>query len=123
MTDELDQLLAKEDDVVPSSGFTQAVMDAVRAAKAAPPPIPFPWTRALLSLGAIAVILGVSASGVIRVASLSAADGWSFTVPPAVHATIQAVAAPESIWTITALVLASASILGAMRTGAWLQRR
>ena len=123
MTDELDHLLANEDDVVPSSGFTQAVMDAVRAAEAAPPPIPFPWTRALLSLGAVAVILGVSASGVIRVASLSAADGWSFAVPPSVHETIQAVATPESIWTIAALVVATASVAAAMRTGAWLHRR
>ena len=91
MTDELDRLLAGEDDVVPSSGFTEAVMEGVRAAKAAPPPIPFPWTRALLALGALAVILGVSASGLLSVASLSAADGWSFAVPPAVRATIQAV--------------------------------
>jgi hypothetical protein len=123
MTDELDHLLAKEDDVVPSSGFAEAVMDVVRAAKDAPPPIPFPWTRALLALGAVAVILGVSASGVIRVASLSAADGWSFAAPPAVQQAIQAVATPEFIWTMTALVLAMASIVGAMRTGAWLHRR
>jgi hypothetical protein len=123
MTDELDRLLAKEDDVVPSSGFAEAVMDAVRTAKAAPPPIPFPWTRALLALGAIAVILGVSASGLIQVGSRSAADAWSFALPPAVHQAIQAVTTPESIWTIAALVLATASIVGGMRTGAWLHRR
>jgi len=123
MTDELDHLLEKEDDVVPSSGFTQAVMDAVRAAEAAPPPIPFPWARALLSLGAVAATLGISATGVIRVASRSTADDWSFAVPAVVHATMQAVAKPESIWTIAALLLATASIIGAMRPSAWLHRR
>jgi hypothetical protein len=123
MTDELDRLFAKEDDVVASSGFTQAVMDAVRAAEAAPPPIPFPWTRALLSLGALAVTLVISAMGISRLAGRAAADGWSFAVPPVVHATIRSATTPEFIWTIAALVLAMASIAGAMRTGAWLRRR
>jgi hypothetical protein len=123
MTDELDHLLANEDDVVPSSGFTQSVMDAVRAAKAAPPPIPFPWTRALLSLGAVAVTLVGAVIGVIRVASRSAAEGSSFVVPPVVHATVQSATTPEFIWTMTALALAMASIVGAMRSGAWLHRR
>lgn len=132
MTDEineLDRALAAnyrndpDADIVPSSGFAHAVMDAVRAAKAAPPPIPFPWTRALLSLGTVAVILGVAASGVIPVASPLATDGWSFALPAAVRATIQAVGTPAFVWTSTALLLATASIVGAMRTGEWLHRR
>jgi hypothetical protein len=123
MTDELDHVLAHEDDVVPSSGFTDAVMDAVRAAKAAPPPIPFPWTRALLSLGAVAVALVVSAIGIIRVADGSGVGGWSFAVPPVIHATIQSATTPEFFWTMAALVLAMVSIAGAMRSGAWLHRR
>jgi hypothetical protein len=38
------------DDIVPSSGFTASVMDAVTREATAPPPIPFPWKRALPGL-------------------------------------------------------------------------
>lgn len=123
MTDELDRLLAHEDDVVPSSGFTEAVMEAVRAADAGPPPIPFPWVRALPLLAAVIVTLIVSTVALIRVASRSAAGGWSFGLPPAVRAAIQGAMTPESIWTIGALLLAAAVTVGAMRTGEWLHRR
>jgi hypothetical protein len=45
--DDLDRLLSEKDDIVPSSGFASSVMDAVRREATAPPPIPFPWKRAL----------------------------------------------------------------------------
>ena len=48
--DDLDQILSEEDDILPSSGFASSVMDAVRCEASAPPPIPFPWTRALPGL-------------------------------------------------------------------------
>jgi hypothetical protein len=44
---ELDQILSEERDVVPSTKFTKSVMDAVRLEAAAPPPLAFPWIRAL----------------------------------------------------------------------------
>jgi len=43
--DDLDRALAGESDIVPSSGFVAAVMDAV-IADATAPPLPFPWRRA-----------------------------------------------------------------------------
>src|SRR5215472_7015562 len=43
--DDLDRVLAGEPDIVPSSGFVAAVMDAV-SADATAPPLPFPWKRA-----------------------------------------------------------------------------
>jgi hypothetical protein len=43
--DEIDRWLSEDDVIVPASGFTEGVMDAVRREAAAPPPIPFPWTR------------------------------------------------------------------------------
>jgi hypothetical protein len=50
--DEFDRILSEEQGIVPSSGFATAVMDAVRREASAPPPIPFPWKRALPGLAA-----------------------------------------------------------------------
>jgi hypothetical protein len=48
--DDLDHVLSEEEEIVPSSGFSASVMEAVRREAAAPPPIPFPWKRALPGL-------------------------------------------------------------------------
>ncbi|MBZ5578975.1 MAG: hypothetical protein LAP40_20635 [Acidobacteriia bacterium] len=61
--EELDRILSGEGGIVPSSGFTAGVMDAIRSEAATPPPIPFPWKRALPGLAAwvvalVAAILG-----------------------------------------------------------------
>jgi hypothetical protein len=45
--DEMNRILSRDDEILPSSGFAASVMDAVRREAAAPPPIPFPWKRAL----------------------------------------------------------------------------
>ena len=57
---ELDRILSTQEDLVPSSGFVKNVMDAVRQEAAAPPPIPFPWKRALTGL--ILCVLAVAAA-------------------------------------------------------------
>lgn len=44
---EIDRILAAEDEILPSSGFLASVMERVQQEAAAPPPIPFPWKRAL----------------------------------------------------------------------------
>jgi hypothetical protein len=44
---EVDRALTREVEIIPSSGFVRSVMAAVRSEAAAPPPIPFPWKRAL----------------------------------------------------------------------------
>jgi hypothetical protein len=43
----MDEILAGEEELVPSSGFTALVMDRVRGEADAPAPIPFPWKRAV----------------------------------------------------------------------------
>ncbi|MFZ1085008.1 MAG: hypothetical protein WAN35_08585 [Terracidiphilus sp.] len=54
---EIDRLLATEDDLIPSSGFLASIMERVQEEASAPPPIPFPWKRALpgvlLSIGVL----------------------------------------------------------------------
>ena len=65
--DDLDHLLASHDQIVPSSGFTDAVMSAVRHETWQTPPLRFPWARAALGalLGVLVVVLSV-ASGLVR---------------------------------------------------------
>jgi len=64
--DEINSILSREDEILPSSGFAVSVMNAVRREAAAPPPIPFPWKRALPGLVAavvafaLVVVAGVS---------------------------------------------------------------
>ena len=59
MTDEqMDRALSREPEIVPSSGFVNAVVARVAAESSAPAPIPFPWTRALPGLAACAVFVG-----------------------------------------------------------------
>lgn len=48
--DDLDHILSREQEILPSSRFVVSVMDAVRREAEAPPPIPFPWKRALPGL-------------------------------------------------------------------------
>lgn len=51
--DELDRILSSKDDaILPSSGLMTSVMEAVRFEAATPPPISFPWRRALPGLAA-----------------------------------------------------------------------
>jgi hypothetical protein len=48
--DALDRLLSAEQGIVPSANFARNVMAKVRMEAAAPPPMPFPWKRALPGL-------------------------------------------------------------------------
>lgn len=47
---ELDIVLSQNGEIIPSSGFSDRVMDAVRQEAAIPPPISFPWRWALPGL-------------------------------------------------------------------------
>ena len=64
--DELDRVLSREADIIPSSGFVRSVMAAVQSEAAAPPPIPFPWKRALPGILAFMAAIGWSVVDFIR---------------------------------------------------------
>jgi hypothetical protein len=49
--EDIDLMLARNDNIVPSSGFTASVMESVKREATALPPIPFPWKRGLPGLG------------------------------------------------------------------------
>jgi hypothetical protein len=55
--DDLDRILSVDKEIIPSVGFVASVMDAVRHNGGAPPPIPFPWKRALAGLCAAGLAL------------------------------------------------------------------
>ena len=48
--EELDRALSTEEEIVPSAGLTDAVMEAVRREATTPPPISFPWKCVLPGL-------------------------------------------------------------------------
>jgi hypothetical protein len=54
----IDRILAAEEPLVPSSGFLASVMERVQAEAVAPPPIPFPWRRAIPGFLLAAGVLG-----------------------------------------------------------------
>ena len=60
---DLDRIVSRQqqkEEIIPSSGFVSSVMDAVHQQAAAPPPIPFPWKRALPGLiASLALAVGM----------------------------------------------------------------
>ena len=79
--DNLDRILSQEEPIVPSSGFTARVMEAVEREATEPAPIRFPWMRALpglIACLALASVLIVSFAESLRHSSVSAA-GWMAT--------------------------------------------
>jgi hypothetical protein len=67
--DDMNRILSREDEILPSSGFAASVMDAVRREAAAPPPIPFPWKRAMPGL--VVAVLALAAALVAGVVSMA----------------------------------------------------
>jgi hypothetical protein len=65
-TEKLDSILAAEEELAPSSGFLASVMEAVEEAAAAPPPIPFPWKRAVPGMVLAGGVLGWGAVELVR---------------------------------------------------------
>jgi hypothetical protein len=55
---EVDQILATEEALMPSSGFAASVMERIQEEAALPPPIPFPWARVLPGILLTAGVLG-----------------------------------------------------------------
>ena len=116
--DEMDRMLLRENEILPSSGFVVSVMEAVRREAAAPPPIPFPWKRVLPGLVvagavlvAIVVVLVTAHAGTLSVpradsASPSASFGPSLFGPSLLHGGIESAAT----WIVLALVTAFVSV-------------
>jgi len=120
--DDMDRILLKQDDILPSSGFTASVMEAVRREASAPPPIPFPWKRALpvLLLAGVALVL-MLVVGVVVIAQSSkqslapqVAVSWPSMLPFLPQGALGTAVG----WTALALLLAFVSVKGSMRLAA-----
>ena len=91
--DDIERMLASEDLIEPSAGFTATVMEAVRREAETPVPIAFPWRR---------VVPGIVVSAV----AICALAVLAFTVP--------APAAPGSALEVPAhLLLAGTALVSA----------
>jgi hypothetical protein len=76
----IDAILAGEEPLIPSSGFLASVMERVQEEAAAPPPIPFPWKRAIPGMVLVAGVLGGGAYEFARLA-LPAVRELTFALP------------------------------------------
>ena len=110
--EDFDRILSDEEEILPSSGFAASVMDAVRREASAPPPIPFPWKRAMPGL----VVAGLSLVLVfVEVLSQLRQGGevpqppsqWSSLLVPILGAAMRAGAG----WIVLALLLALVSVM------------
>jgi hypothetical protein len=108
---EMNRILSRDDEILPSSGFAVSVMDAVRREAAAPPPIPFPWKRALpgLVVGGLALALALVAGvvAIVRVSKATALPSVSLPsgMPPLFHGGVESAA----VWIVLALAAAFVS--------------
>ena len=116
--DEIDGILARQDQILPSSGFAVSVMDAVRREAAAPPPIPFPWKRALpgLVVGGLVLAL-VLVAGVVALGQLgkAAVPQFSMAAPSALQPPLHGGMGSAAIWTAAALLATLVSVKLSMR--------
>jgi hypothetical protein len=117
--DELNRILSREDEILPSSGFTGSVMDAVRREVAAPPPIPFPWKRAMAGLVvgglALAMVLVAVIVALVQPGREAAAAQFSIPLPSALSLVLRGSIESAAIWTVLALLLAFVSVKLSMR--------
>ena len=64
---EIEAVLAAEAELIPSSGFLATVMERVQQEASAPPPIPFPWKRAVPGVLLSAGVFGWGAVKLLRI--------------------------------------------------------
>ena len=113
--DDLDEMLSQDNEIVPSSGFVLAVMDAVRCEATTPPPLPFPWKYALPGLAAAVLVVGsVFAVGFAELVRAAPPQSPA-ALPSAVARIVEAASSAGVEWTVPALLLTLASVMLSMR--------
>lgn len=115
--DELERILSKEEEeLLPSSGFVASVMEAVQQEAVAPPPIPFPWKRALPGMIAAAIgLVAVFAVGVTLLRGGSGGEVISAKLLSMIAVVIGVWKAAGASWIVLALVVSLASVKVSMR--------
>src|SRR5262245_40189145 len=106
MTDDLDVAFSREPEIEPSPLFARSVMAAVRRAAAEPPPIPFPWARALPGIAVAAVLAVLAVANALSMGSAAPAS----PLPAAIEGLLRAASTPQAIWTMVGLLVSVASV-------------
>lgn len=108
--DEFDRIMLEEE-ILPSSGFSASVMDAVRREAAAPPPIPFPWKRALPGMVfAAATLVTVLVICIVKVleasssASVQPISAWQLLLQAHTQWVLLGVVAVLAVWKMPSLL-------------------
>lgn len=84
---EIEAILAGEEELLPSSGFLSSVLERIEQEAAAPPPVPFPWKRAVPGILMAAGVFSWGTVKLIRLDLLTPAL-LRFTLPPLSSAVI-----------------------------------
>jgi hypothetical protein len=119
---EIDRILGAQEEVLPSSGFAASVMEAVRREASAPPPIPFPWKRALpgivVAAFALVVAVVVGIATIVQVGRGKLSLGTT-TIPSSLPwLNWQGTTGSTVGWTALALIIALVSVKLSMRLAA-----
>jgi hypothetical protein len=107
---EIDQILAGEEELMPSSGFLGSVMDRVRQEAALPPPIPFPWKLAVPGILLAGGVCGWGGYELMR-SGLLLMSAFSFTLTPRHLSAATVLALEQAGWVALALGSSLASWL------------
>jgi len=113
--DHLDRILSREEEILPSVGFTVRVMERVRAEAAPLPPIPFPWKRAWPGLAAAGFALLSLLVGLAKLGSETLAAPPSAVGPPVIDPFLRAMLHAGVGPVILALLLSLAAVRLSMR--------
>ena len=109
---EIEAILAGEEEMLPSSGFLSSVMERIEQEAAAPPPVPFPWKRAVPGILLAAGVFSWGTVKLIRLDLLTPAL-LRFKLPPLSSAVIGQI--EQAGWVAMALGVSLLSWLLARR--------
>jgi len=112
LDDDLDRILSCEPEMVPPVNFAATVMAAVRLEAEIPPPIPFPWRRAMPAVCA-AALAAVTAIIIFGITLLSL-DTRGQAIPAGLESVVTEVIQDWNAigvnWIVLALIVSAASV-------------
>lgn len=108
--DELDRILSRDQEIIPSRGFVNSVMDSIRREALSPQPIPFPWKRALPGVASLVLSLALLliTAGTLFTRGIEA-QSQPLVLPFAYDRILEAARSIRAGWIVLALLLSLVS--------------